>query len=881
MVAYGEDTFETDTGPDGRRHEIRKPGHSLFKIRTNRYGVAKVLAPAVGRHETRTNISVRFLARDRQGRAGRHGEDFWPGDEKLPEIRVETDKSVYREGEPIAVELTSDASSMSVVVDAVSRERVLFSKTVRLSGGRASLVIPSGEDFTGVISVAANSTAPARDDDEYYASGARTVVFPRDRELKLDVKLSQKSFRPGEEAGAQFALRTADGRRAAGALGVVVFDKAVEERARTDGDARGGFGFGGALESFWQDNAELGGVTRRDVERLDASRVPADGFETVAEMLYNDERPDSYRNTVTGTEFEHDLSQLFSTLVGARLARLKATVGAQYELTADYPADEAALTRMLAEGSVDFASLRDPWGQSFRTRFSFEREFQKLDLYSTGADKRPETEDDFVVAHFAWPYFRKSGEAVNRAATEYRRRTGNSLRERDALREELRRAGVEFDKVLDPWGHPYRLEFGVSGTHHTVSVVSAGTDGVFGTTTSYAPDDFVVWVSRTDYFETTRKAIEEALATHLRETGDFPATHDALAAVLAKASIRLDELRDGWGNPVRAIFSSHEKLSAAAWGVDRRRYDAQGGTHRSAKPLMQTVREVTLNSTGPDGRAGTTDDFALAYYTSTGAARQAPDVATTQPVTQAATFSGGTGAITGTVTDPVGAAIPNTQVTAQHNYASLTFKAESNEDGVYLLRDLPSGVYTLTVEASNFKRTIIEHVRVSSSNLTKVDVQLQIANVSETVEVTAMGAEAMNTSSQTVSSTVVEAGGGRAPLSTPRLREFFPETLVWSPELETARDGTASLKFKLADNITTWKMSVIASTEDGRLGTIEREFLAFQPFFVEHDPPRVLTEGDEISLPVVLRNYLDTHAGRRGRDEARALVHARRPRASA
>ena len=52
------------------------------------------------------------------------------------------------------------------------------------------------------------------------------------------------------------------------------------------------------------------------------------------------------------------------------------------------------------------------------------------------------------------------------------------------------------------------------------------------------------------------------------------------------------------------------------------------------------------------------------------------------------------------------------------------------------------------------------------------------------------------------------------------------------------------------------KMSVIASTEDGRLGTAEAEFLAFQPFFVEHDPPRVLTEGDEISLPVVLRNYL-------------------------
>ncbi|HEY6402852.1 MAG TPA: alpha-2-macroglobulin family protein, partial [Blastocatellia bacterium] len=54
-----------------------------------------------------------------------------------------------------------------------------------------------------------------------------------------------------------------------------------------------------------------------------------------------------------------------------------------------------------------------------------------------------------------------------------------------------------------------------------------------------------------------------------------------------------------------------------------------------------------------------------------------------------------------------------------------------------------------------------------------------------------------------------------------------------------------------------WKMSVVASTVDGEIGVAEKEFTAFQPFFAEHDPPKVLTEGDEISLPVVLRNYLD------------------------
>lgn len=81
--------------------------------------------------------------------------------------------------------------------------------------------------------------------------------------------------------------------------------------------------------------------------------------------------------------------------------------------------------------------------------------------------------------------------------------------------------------------------------------------------------------------------------------------------------------------------------------------------------------------------------------------------------------------------------------------------------------------------------------------------------------------------------------------------------MLWQPLLETDKQGRAQLNFKLADNITSWKMAVIGSTEDGQIGIVEKEIKAFQPFFVEHDPPRVLTEGDEILLPVVVRNYLD------------------------
>ena len=80
---------------------------------------------------------------------------------------------------------------------------------------------------------------------------------------------------------------------------------------------------------------------------------------------------------------------------------------------------------------------------------------------------------------------------------------------------------------------------------------------------------------------------------------------------------------------------------------------------------------------------------------------------------------------------------------------------------------------------------------------------------------------------------------------------------MWQPAIETDKQGRAQINFKLADNITTWKLAVIGSTEDGRIGSIETDIKAFQPFFVEHEPPRVLTQGDVISLPVVVRNYLE------------------------
>lgn len=90
-----------------------------------------------------------------------------------------------------------------------------------------------------------------------------------------------------------------------------------------------------------------------------------------------------------------------------------------------------------------------------------------------------------------------------------------------------------------------------------------------------------------------------------------------------------------------------------------------------------------------------------------------------------------------------------------------------------------------------------------------------------------------------------------------RLREFFPEVLFWNPEVVTDDEGTATLHFPAADSITTWGIAATANTRDGRLGFGGSSFRVFKEFFVEPDLPPVLTEGDRISLPVAVYNFLD------------------------
>lgn len=97
-------------------------------------------------------------------------------------------------------------------------------------------------------------------------------------------------------------------------------------------------------------------------------------------------------------------------------------------------------------------------------------------------------------------------------------------------------------------------------------------------------------------------------------------------------------------------------------------------------------------------------------------------------------------------------------------------------------------------------------------------------------------------------------GGGEEG---PRIRSYFPETLYVNPKLITDKQGRAMVRIPLADSITTWRMTMLASTKQGALGSNTAGIKVFQDFFIDIDLPVSLTQDDVVSIPVAVYNYLN------------------------
>jgi hypothetical protein len=849
----------TQGGPDDYDEDEKPP--IIGRVKTNQYGVGKLSSSLTPTVEDSSYLKLNFTAQDRNRNKGTRLEEFYLYEDDQG-IRINTTKTVYAPGEQILANIITTEPSMAVVLDVVRDWSVIQSQLIHVRDRRASILLPYKPEFKGLITLVAH----AENDDDSRVSDSRTIIYPYPRDLKLRLQSTAETYRPGDQASVSFKALNAAGSSVESALGIVVFDRAVEERARTDAEHGRYETFVDAALSLGGSGDSVGNVSVKTLEKLDLSKpVPAD-LDLAAEILLN--RYSSYFfDSFSSEDYTKDFRSVFVMRIADQLEPLRTVLANTYQKTMTYPTDESSLRRFLSNNGLDFDAFKDPWGMPYRLSFPKELQSDVLVLESAGADKRFDTEDDISSTRITWPYFRPTGEAINKAVATFHQRTGGFIRDFKTLRDELLPLGINLDTLKDRWLKPYTFTFDVVGTNLLINVGTTNSTGYV----------FSLWQSRIDYFAELRARIDSTLNERTR-TSRFPESRAQMRDALLPAGIDIDSLRDPWGNPYYVTFST-----VSLYG-DRARMEARtvrdgAGTKQTleVKPVTSVLLSAKFRSSGHDGKEGTADDFDVATFSVTHSQQSVSD-SQPKPVPIMFTFSGATGVITGTVTDAVGAAIPGAKVSATTPGITEVFSATTNDDGRYVLRNLPSGTYQVSVEATSFKNAVITNVVVQTATVFELNVTLEVGTVSETVSVSA-GAEATITTRSLMAlplngrsqSNLLLDGVSRngavkparsviekpqQPFSTPRLREYFPETLVWQPELVTDKKGKAQLDFKLADNITTWKMAVIGSTETGEIGIAETEIKTFQPFFAELDPPQILTQGDQISLPVVLRNYL-------------------------
>jgi hypothetical protein len=104
------------------------------------------------------------------------------------------------------------------------------------------------------------------------------------------------------------------------------------------------------------------------------------------------------------------------------------------------------------------------------------------------------------------------------------------------------------------------------------------------------------------------------------------------------------------------------------------------------------------------------------------------------------------GNIVGYVKDPTGAVIPKAKVTLKNEGTGVAKQTTTNDSGYYVANSVPSGLYTVSAEATGFKRVDVVHAKLDSDTTLNVDVALQVGAASETVEVSA-SAQALQTES--------------------------------------------------------------------------------------------------------------------------------------
>jgi hypothetical protein len=267
--------------------------------------------------------------------------------------RVSADHSLYRPGNPIRVRIESDAGLTEAAVEIrTPGQELAGAQHVRLANGRAELTFPYTPRFRGLLTVQVYAVT-AKDDPNTADSWSTDVIYPTGERMKVGERWGDEMWRPD----------------------VVQPDN--PNIVMSDADAEGG---------------QIAGIQKEDLLQFDPAKPIPGGLDLVAWELLGE--PKSWRGWSWGyygfTHGEFDKENL---------AAIKPALQRIWSQNDRHPIKEEDLVRELKELGVDFASLRDGWGMPYRMVFVP----AGICIVSNGADKTPNTKDDYIAERFQRP----------------------------------------------------------------------------------------------------------------------------------------------------------------------------------------------------------------------------------------------------------------------------------------------------------------------------------------------------------------------------------------------------------------------------------------------------------------------------------------------
>jgi hypothetical protein len=810
------------------------PTHAASAV-TSRYGLAKVhlsYPRYAGDESSYHEYKIRLTARDSEGHLSRFDDSV--DLEYLP-IWFSVARTLLKPNQSIEA-VVHAPQGIALDIEAYSRDGLLHHQQIHMVHATEPVEIPASAAFHGQITL--TSCQMNRDLSGYLylePCSFKSVLYPEDRALKVKLDGLRPSYLPGAEVNAGVNLQGL-----AGVVGISVFDKAVEQRATTEEDENDRWS--GSM--WWQDDSNISGMTVEDLNRIDTSKpIPAE-LDLVAETLIggsavqqiviqnNHDENESERNTYESA-MKESLKPVGEAVLAARPERLPSTLEAVQSIT--------------RAAKLDDALLLDPWNTPYKVSTGISGNDEVVSLESAGPDKRFGSDDDSTLVLARRNYFALPGQRLTQLAMDAVKAGQPLPKNEEEVKAFARTGGLDLDATFDPQGKPYRYQVQVQKRSYTIHVFPH--DAVMQQDGHYECCE--AWSSPSlDYFLQAETRLSAALRAWDEAGKPFPETETEARQAFAAAGIDFDSLRDPLGQPF--------KLGATRLTAYTHVESVKAGAGVAEKTKLVTHQMHAVQILRPlDQQAGSPNADIIAQFLHPFTEQSGSDL---KPHSvDEGTFNAKFGAIQGIVTDQTGAVVWGAGVSVTNSQTGTTSSGKSLDNGSFLIADLLPGLYTVKVTAKGFESYMLTEVSVSWGTLTTVEVTLTIGSETQTISVAA-DAIAVQTDSNVVSTIVKNAGTKgqaktSAPTFTPRLRHVFEETAYWAPSLETDAKGHASLHFRLPDSLTTWKLHALASTVDGRFAALDQTFKSFQPFFVDLDAPQVLTVGDEITLPVNLRNY--------------------------